>query len=71
MQRKIPLATCLACGGSWFRESTYFEFMPEKLVGPIWPGWPVLVGQYSMAPMIIGVCRCAGDIHQTRNCLIL
>jgi nucleoid DNA-binding protein len=55
--RGFPLATCSACGGDWFREATYYAFLSEKGLY-IWPGWPDLVGQDSLAPMTVGICLC-------------
>ena len=58
--REIPLKTCPACAGDWFREADHYAFFREesKSVGPSWPTWPDLVGQLSMAPMPLLVCLC-------------
>jgi nucleoid DNA-binding protein len=58
MKREIPLATCAACGSTWFRASDFYAFKPEQFLGPFWEGWPYLVGQDSMAPMTILICLC-------------
>jgi nucleoid DNA-binding protein len=58
MKREIPLATCGACGSTWFRASDFYAFKPEQFLGPFWKGWPLLVGQDSMAPMTILICLC-------------
>jgi len=56
--REIPLKTCPACGGDWFREADYYEFFREESVGSSWPTWPDLVGQISPGPMSLAVCLC-------------
>ena len=56
--RDMPLNTCPTCGGNWFREADYYEFLREESLGLSWPTWPELVGQISMAPMPLLVCLC-------------
>ena len=55
---RIPLRTCLVCGGNWFREGDFYEFLREEAVGSFWPTWPELVGQKSPGPMTLGICLC-------------
>ncbi len=37
-KREFPLNTCLACGGSWFREADFYEFSAEESSEPITGG---------------------------------
>jgi nucleoid DNA-binding protein len=60
--REIPLNTCRTCGGDWFREADYYEFLREESVGPFWPTWPDLVGQISPGPMTLLVCLCGAPL---------
>ena len=54
---EVPLKTCSACGGEWFREADYYAFFREDS-NPYCPNWPDLVGQASSTPMTVGVCLC-------------
>jgi hypothetical protein len=54
--------TCLACGGEWFREASYFAFLPEESLGPFWDTWPDLTGQASYIPMTVRVCLCGAPL---------
>jgi hypothetical protein len=51
------VCTCSACGGEWFREASYYAFLPEEGLGS-WDTWPDLTGQGSWIPMTVGVCLC-------------
>jgi nucleoid DNA-binding protein len=55
--RKIPLNICQDCGGDWFREADYYEFLREESLSS-WPTWPDLVGQINRGPMTLLVCLC-------------
>ena len=46
------------CGGDWFREADYYEFLREELLGYSWPTWPDLVGQASQEAKTLLVCLC-------------
>jgi nucleoid DNA-binding protein len=59
----IALKTCPACGGDWFREADYYAFLREESVGSMWPTWPDLVGQNSLAPMTLLVCLCGTPLR--------
>jgi nucleoid DNA-binding protein len=61
--REIPLKTCPACGGDWFREADYYRFLREERVNSICPTWPNMVGQLSMAPMTLLVCLCGTPLR--------
>ena len=54
---EFPIHTCRACGGDWFREGDYYEFLKEEGLG-ITPTWPVLIGQLSPGPLTVGICLC-------------
>jgi len=60
--REIPLKTCPACGGDWFREADFYAFLREESVGLMWPTWPDLVGQKSPGPMLLLVCLCGAPL---------
>ena len=55
---KAALKTCSACGGTWFRQADFFQFLREETLGGSWPTWPDLVGQASAMSMGIAVCLC-------------
>jgi hypothetical protein len=54
--------TCLACGGEWFREASYYAFLPEEGLSS-WPTWPDLTGQDSISPMTVCVCLCGVPLN--------
>jgi nucleoid DNA-binding protein len=54
---QIPVA-CSACGGEWFRQASYYSFVPEES-NPYSRNWPDLTGQASTTPMTVGVCLCS------------
>jgi nucleoid DNA-binding protein len=56
--RELPLKSCPVCGGDWFREADYYEFLREELLGYSWPTWPDLVGQASQEAKTLLVCLC-------------
>jgi hypothetical protein len=53
----IPITACAACGGTWFREKTFYAFVPERqeLLTLAWECEP---GRVSRMPMTILVCLC-------------
>src|SRR5580700_7426440 len=59
---RVPLKVCPACGGDWFREADYYEFLREESLGPFWPTWPRLVGQLSRGAMTLLVCLCGSPL---------
>jgi hypothetical protein len=56
------LNVCPACGGDWFREVNYYEFLREETLASIWPTWPALVGQLSKGIMTLLVCLCGSPL---------
>jgi nucleoid DNA-binding protein len=58
-----PTCMCLACGGEWFREASYFAFWPEESLGSSWDTWPNLTGQDSIIPMTVCVCLCGVPLN--------
>jgi hypothetical protein len=68
--RELPLKSCLVCGGDWFREADYYEFLREELLGYSWPTWPTLVGQASPQAKPLLVCLCGAPQAQQQADLI-
>src|SRR5579864_8158065 len=56
--REIPLKTCPACGGDWFREADFAAFIPEERLGGSWPTWPDMVGLIDESSTRQLVCLC-------------
>ena len=56
--RELPLKSCPVCGGDWFREADYYEFLREELLGYWWATRPDLVGQASQDAKTLLVCLC-------------
>src|SRR3954454_5023850 len=54
-------ATCLACGGEWFSEASFYRFQREEFLS-MWPGWPDLTGQATVVPMMVAVCLCGAAL---------
>jgi hypothetical protein len=57
-----PLKACPACGGDWFRELNYHEFLREETLGYSWETWPDLAGQLSRGTMTLLVCLCGSPL---------
>jgi nucleoid DNA-binding protein len=56
------LNVCPACGGDWFREADYYEFLREETLGYFQETWPLLVGQLSRGIMTLLVCLCGSPL---------
>ena len=56
------MKVCPACGGDWFREADYHQFLREESLGSMWPTWPALVGQLSKGIMTLLVCLCGSPL---------
>jgi nucleoid DNA-binding protein len=57
-----PIAACLACGGTYFREATFHEFLPETLEY-LTLAWDCEPGQISRMPMTILICLCGSPLR--------
>src|SRR5450432_3841887 len=55
--RELPIKTCLACGGTWFREVILDQFQTEDKED-ITLRWGYEGGRISTLPMTVLVCLC-------------
>jgi len=49
--KPLPIKFCRACGGTWFREQTFYEFLPQK------------VQPASLMPMYLLICLCGTPLR--------
>jgi hypothetical protein len=55
--KRLPITVCPACGGTWFREVTLNEFLPQEMEW-VTLSWGCELGRINRMPMTVLICFC-------------